>query len=1184
MRGYDKWAAYLPLYERIMEQIKPNSAYLEIGVQNMGWLTALDPEGRFTRCVACDINPAIAEHTEGTRFTDIVVGDSAADDTVRRICDLKLNFDLIIDDASHTQQNILANFMAYWPLLRDGGQFMIEDCHTDFSTVFAEDNYFGVSIYEFFSALTELPTLSDFNVALRHKNAAYCAMRRFYSEEYCDAIASSIKNLTFANSCILLGKGDPSIGERVLNGDEWPVVSPTDLRSFTLEVLNNTTDQQLPELAVVYLNRAVTEEEAAARERFIRAYQRFLPTVSHVLYVVNKGFATERLHEQYMLFKDLAPRFINIDDEGFDLDAYGKAAKQIEQRDIFFMNTHSEPLHAMWLDTVYEAFTSSDRIGLVGCSGSMETSHPFFPGFPDFPNYHIRTNGFMIAKQDYLDILEDHSLKTKVEAYQFESGCQSMTWMIRASGREAVVVGKKGMVQPRDLWRANLFRSWNQSNLLLGDNQTRAYQAASLPGRLKIWALSHSWLSQLHPQRLRWQLHNQSLSKSVRKIIHFEQGLQSMRGINASLRKASTSGDRFSKSMTYLSGLARQSLEWLRSANKRPGQQYAIVEPAAVSNLAVLVPTHLEQLDENLAATLLHNATMLKDYKLEVILPETCSTSWYDDFFAEHGINGTVRVVQAKYFGSPAAVNKMGTDPAFYRMYKDFDYILICHLDAWIFSDQLAHWMEQGYDFIGAPLFLPENDKVPFLQRMAPFGANGGLSLRRVASCIRVLETFQPRLNVWRLAQAVWFLARNGQWRLIAILFRLLRELRHDWRGTCEKHNIYEDVFFTIIAPLCGNRISVPSSRAAVKFACEVNYPLFQKEVLITKPPLGIHGYDKYVDADFLEYSRGFFARKQQYYDGKPLTAAPLVSVVMIVKDLISSSRMETFDQALMSVVNQTYRRVEVVLLDGGSTDGTFEMVQERYGDFSRISFYSKADRSVWEGMANGVEFAKGDLIAFMNSDDYFCTLEALELMIHRMVNTDADMVYGQTLLLTDHGPMPFPTHLPAVLNCFGIVHQATLIKKSVIMTIEPFSADHVTAENYLFVAILMGGFKISEVPETLVHYRTGGLSSVLYNGSNLERTVEDYVRYMKKLTTVGRYLNDDEIKLLYGFKGMYELGPIRFTRLILKIRDRRLRGLLLSGTWTKVRQYGLKQLVRGKLLHWKSRLLQGRKIVRGNS
>lgn len=589
--------------------------------------------------------------------------------------------------------------------------------------------------------------------------------------------------------------------------------------------------------------------------------------------------------------------------------------------------------------------------------------------------------------------------------------------------------------------------------------------------------------------------------------------------------------------------------------------------------LVVLVPTHLERLDETLAATLLHNALQLKEYKLEVILPDSCDSSWYESFFAEHAIEGAVRQVSSTYFGNPTAVNRMGTDPAFYRMYREFEYILICHLDAWVFRDQLAYWMDSGYDFIGAPLFLPANGNAHFLRRMAPFGGNGGLSLRRVETCIRVLETFKPRLNPWRLSQALWFLARNRRWGFIVILLGLLREMSQDWRAACQKYNIYEDVFFTVIAPLCANHIAIPHSRTAVKFACEVNYSLLQKELLRLEPPVGIHGYDKYVDTDYLRYARGFFARKNLNYDGEVLSASPLVSVVMIVKNLISFGRTETFDQAITSVLNQTYERVEVVLLDGASTDGTFLMLQERYGHLARVALHCKADRSVWEGMSNGIEFAKGELIAFMNSDDYFSTSEALEKMVHRMLEAKADMVYAGATLLTEHGARRFPTHFPSVLYCFGIVHQATLIKKSVIQTIEPFRDEHVTAENYLFVAILMAGFKVVEVAMPLVHYRLGGLSAAMYSGDNAERTALDYVRYMKKLTSIGHYLHDDEIRQLHGFRGMSEYGILRFIRMVRKVRDRRLRLLLFSGIWNLTRWQVPQRLKRLILSIWKKDL-----------
>jgi len=1126
MRGYDKWGAYLPLYKQVMEQVRPDSAYLEIGVQNMGWPAILDPDNLFTRCVACDIDPAIAEHAKGTRFTDIVVGDSATDETFQKVHDLKLRFEVIVDDASHTQGNILANFMLYWPLLRDGGQFVVEDCHTDFSPLFATDNYFGISIFEFFAALAAIPTLSCYDPAVRQKNAAYRTMRRFYSKEYCDAIVSKVKHLSFVNSCILIRKGDPTIGQRILEGDEWPIASPDGNSAFNLAILDSTADKSIPKLAVVYLNRAKTGAEIASRERFISAFNRFRPSVSHELYIVNKGFSAEQLFEQYMLFKDLAPRFININDDGLDLEAYRKAASQIDEETVLFMNTHSEPLQHGWLEKLYSAFSGSD-VGLVGCTGNMETRYPFEEGFPIFPNYHIRSNAFMISRQDYLALLDDRPLENKTKAYQFECGDQSMTKLIEASGRQALVVGKRGPVQKHVLWRAGIFRSGHQQNLLVGDNQTRIYQSSTFLKKLALWAFSYSYLNFVYPlPRFLAHMRHRPIRRFIGRLI---------KRSKSSVRPEPNSSS-------------------VDSSSQGPVDR----------RLIVVVPTHLEELNDDLAVVLLHNATKLKAYPLEVVLPETCSPSWYEEFFAKHGINGKVRLVEAGYFGSPEAVNKMGTDPNFYRMYREFEYLLICHLDAWIFQNRLDEWMAEGYDFVGAPLFLPEKGKEHFVKRMAPFGFNGGLSLRRVDTCIHILENFQAGRSFEHITRAVWFFVRNGRWKFVKILYSLLRELTQDWRGTCEKYNIYEDIFFTVIAPLCGNRIHLPERHVAMKFCGEVNYPLLQKEFLLLNSPVGIHGYDKYIDSAYLSHVQRFFERKQIYYDVKVLPASPLVSVVMIVKDLIKCGRIETFDQALKSVIGQSYEHVEIVLLDGASTDGTFQELQERYAHLTQIAFHCKADSDVWEGMANGVDLANGDLIAFMNSDDYFCNPKALELMVSRIAETDADMAFGGAELLTEKGMMHFPTHLPSVLNCFGIVHQATLIRKSVIETIDPFRSGHVTAENYLFVAILMTGFKVVEVPEILVSYRLGGVSSELYGGVNFERTIADFTVYMKKVTTIGHYLRDDEIRLLHGFIGVSEEGVIPFVRIILKIRDKRLRRLFLSAAWHFIyRKATLAEMVR---------------------
>lgn len=517
MRGFDKWEAYFPVYQRVISRVVPGSAYLEIGVQNLGWLGAFDTERKFVRCVACDINPKVAKYAEGTRFTDVIIGDSTSEKVYQQIKSLNMSFDMIVDDASHTQHDIIKNFLLYFPLLRDGGAFLIEDCHTDFSAQFSETNYFGISVYEFFASLAALPTLVAVNPSLRRRNAAFELMRRFCGAKYGEENFSSIKEIAFANSCILISKGDSGLGKRVLKGDDWPVVPLQELRSFDLTALKDSAPPPAPDLAVVYLNRVTDAQEEKGRNAFIEGYRRYRPELAHQLYVVNKGFAPEHLPIQYELFSEFAPSFIQVIDEGYDLTAYQTAADFIEEPVVLFLNTYSEPLHEGWLEKLHDAFRRPG-VGLAGFTGSLETHHPMRANFPAFPNFHIRTTGFMIDTERFRKIASSRSFLKKDDAYQFEGGMASMTRAIEAENLAAAVVGKNGAYFKQNLKRARIFRAGRQGDLLVADNHTREYAELSIMQKMRTWGNTWYGLTRLNPHVLKWNLRHGPLQQKLKRL------------------------------------------------------------------------------------------------------------------------------------------------------------------------------------------------------------------------------------------------------------------------------------------------------------------------------------------------------------------------------------------------------------------------------------------------------------------------------------------------------------------------------------------------------------------------------------------------------------------------------------------------------------------------------------------
>lgn len=136
--------------------------------------------------------------------------------------------------------------------------------------------------------------------------------------------------------------------------------------------------------------------------------------------------------------------------------------------------------------------------------------------------------------------------------------------------------------------------------------------------------------------------------------------------------------------------------------------------------------------------------------------------------------------------------------------------------------------------------------------------------------------------------------------------------------------------------------------------------------------------------------------------------AAPLISVIVAVYNGEA-----TLDQCLDSIACQTYVNVELIVIDGGSRDGTLEIIRSKSAHVA--DWLSEPDRGVYDAWNKGLKRVRGDWVCFLGADDFFWDEHVLERMATALVALPAEVriSYGQVMLLSLGGKPLYPIGEP---------------------------------------------------------------------------------------------------------------------------------------------------------------------------
>lgn len=142
----------------------------------------------------------------------------------------------------------------------------------------------------------------------------------------------------------------------------------------------------------------------------------------------------------------------------------------------------------------------------------------------------------------------------------------------------------------------------------------------------------------------------------------------------------------------------------------------------------------------------------------------------------------------------------------------------------------------------------------------------------------------------------------------------------------------------------------------------------------------------------------------------------------------------DTLDKTIQSVLGQTYHDMEYIIIDGGSSDGTVEIIR-RYAN--RLAYWvSEPDEGIYDAMNKGIERATGEWINFMNCGDYFYKKNSIETVFNDIdFCNNADVVYGDSLEKDNNDSVIYKYASPHtfLLNKYPIYrHGASFVRTSI--------------------------------------------------------------------------------------------------------------------------------------------------------
>ena len=197
------------------------------------------------------------------------------------------------------------------------------------------------------------------------------------------------------------------------------------------------------------------------------------------------------------------------------------------------------------------------------------------------------------------------------------------------------------------------------------------------------------------------------------------------------------------------------------------------------------------------------------------------------------------------------------------------------------------------------------------------------------------------------------------------------------------------------------------------------------------------------------------------------------------------------------SVIHQTYRDFEFIVIDGGSTDGSAEVLKEY--DKHITYWVSEKDKGIYNAMNKGIAKATGEYLNFMNSGDCFYSSDVLEIVSEHP--SDADFIVGKDYHFnetTKKGHVSIQPPRTTMIHFFmaTLDHQSSFIRRELFKD-SPYDETHKLVSDWIFFTekIVTEKKTVQFIPDIICKREEGGLSEQQRERNRQE--IDDYLHHL---------------------------------------------------------------------------------------